>query len=122
MTVMRMAARRLAVRSSSHEPTWAVARMPDARGAHAVPERRKRGASTNRYVTSIAHCTTDVPTAEPATPQPSPYTRATFSPMFAPKPTPATTSGVTVSWRPRSTPVAASTASRAGSPGMDQRR
>ena len=29
----------------------AVARMPEARGAHAVPERRKRGASTNRYVT-----------------------------------------------------------------------
>ena len=72
MTVMRMAARRLAVRSSSHEPTCAVARIPDARGARPVPARRNRGARTARYTASMAHCTAEVPIAEPATPSPAP--------------------------------------------------
>ena len=55
----------------------------------------------------MPHCVSDVPVAEPATPQPTGYISTQFSATFTTVPTPATLSGVTVSCSPRRVPMSA---------------
>ena len=67
-------------------------------------------------------CAMTVPHADPAMPQPRPWTNQTLRAMLRPKPPTAAISGVRVSWSPRSTPVVARTTSIAGMPIAEIRR